>query len=131
MFKIKQIRKCITAASVLLFGGIALNGFAATATFDPTTGIVNLPVVEVLTGGSSTFYSAQLQLSGSELQLVSANPISAASGQRNVFDSDTTAVHIPSVLVGADDYYVKPFKFEKLLERIEAWGDGRQGISGD
>ena len=107
MFKIKQIRKCITAASVLLFGGIALNGFAATATFDATTGIVNLPVVEVLNGGSSAFYSAQLQLSGSELQLVFANPISAASGQRNVFDSDTTAVHIPSVLVGADDYYVK------------------------
>ena len=107
MFKMKQIRKCITAAAALLFSGIAQNGFAATATFDPATGIVNLPVVEVLSDSSSAFYSAQLQLNGSELQLVSASPISAITGQRNVFDSDTTAVHIPSVLVGADDYYVK------------------------
>lgn len=27
---------------------------------------------------------------------------------------------------GADDYYVKPFKFEQLVARIEAWG-GRAG----
>ena len=107
MFKMKQIRKYITAVSALLFGGIALNGFAATATFNSANGVVDLPVVEVLSDGSSAFYSAQLQLSGNELQLVSASPISATTGQRNVFDSETAAIHIPSVHVGAVDYYVK------------------------
>ncbi|OGR69819.1 MAG: hypothetical protein A2089_09615 [Elusimicrobia bacterium GWD2_63_28] len=45
------------------------------------------------------------------------------------YDSEDIKTKI--LAAGADDYYVKPFKFEKLLERIEAWGDGRQGISGD
>lgn len=107
MFEIKQVTKRLTAVTALLLGGFAINGHAATATYNPSTGLVELPVVEVLSGGSSAFYSAQLQLSGSELQLVSAAPIGAATGQRNVFDSDTAAVHIPSVLVGADDFYVK------------------------
>jgi len=39
--------------------------------------------------------------------LIAADPISATTGQRNVFDPATTAVHIPSVGVGADDFYVK------------------------
>lgn len=107
MFEIKQIKKYMAATSAVLLGGFTMNGFAATASFDPASGVVDLPVVEVLSGGSSAFYSAQLQLSGNELQLVSASPVSAATGQRNVFDSDTAAVHIPSVLVGTDDYYVK------------------------
>lgn len=102
-----EFKKYITVASAMLLSGIAVNAHAATATFNPATGVVNLPVVEVLSGSSSAFYSAQLQLSGNELQLVSASPVSAATGQRNVFDSDTAAIHIPSVLVGADDYYVK------------------------
>lgn len=107
MFELKNFKKYITVASAMMLSGIAMNGYAATATFNPATGAVDLPVVEVLSGSSSAFYSVQLQLSGNELQLVSASPASATAGQRNVFDSDTTAVHIPSVLVGADDYYVK------------------------
>ena len=98
-----EFKKYITVASAMLLSGIAVNAHAATATFNPATGVVNLPVVEVLSGSSSAFYSAQLQLSGNELQLVSASPVSAATGQRNVFDSDTAAIHIPSVLVGAED----------------------------
>lgn len=105
-FKSSRIKKLITA-SVALLGSVALNGHAATATFDPASGIVNLPVVEVLSGSTSSFYSAQLQLSGSELQLIAASPIAATTGQRNVFDSDTSAVHVASVTVGADDFYAK------------------------
>lgn len=107
MFELKKIKKYVVAASAMLFSSIAVNSYAATATFNPATGAVDLPVVEVLSGSSSAFYNVQLQLSGNELQLVSASPVSATTGQRNVFDSDTTAVHIPSVHVGVDDYYVK------------------------
>jgi len=106
MFKSGPMKRLI-AVSVALMGSTALNGHAATATFDAASGIVNLPVVEVLSGSTSSFYSAQLQLRGSDLQLIAASPIAAATGQRNVFDSDTSAVHIASVTVGADDFYAK------------------------
>lgn len=107
MFESKQITKRLTAVTALLLSGLAIDSHAATATYNPGTGLVELPVVEVLSGGSSAFYNAQLQLSGNELQLVAASPVGATTGQRNVFDSDTAAVHIPSVLVGSDDFYVK------------------------
>lgn len=107
MFKSNCIIEKLMAASAVLLSTVTLNGYAATATFDPSAGIVDLPVVEVLSGGSSSFYSAKLQLSGSDLQLIAAAPISATKGQRNVFDSDTSAVHIASVGVGADDFYAK------------------------
>lgn len=107
MFKLSHIKEKLITVSTVLLSTAALNGYAATATFDPASGIVDLPVIEVLNGGSSAFYRAKLQLSGNELQLVSADPISAITGQRNVYDSDTVAVHIPSVVVGADDFYVK------------------------
>jgi len=45
------------------------------------------------------------------------------------YDSEDIKAKILSA--GADDYFVKPFKFEKLLARIEAWNGGRQGLSGD
>ncbi len=107
MFKLRHIKEQLITASALLLSVTALNGHAATATFDPASGIVNLPVVEVLSGGSSSFYNAQLQLSGNELQLIAASPIAATTGQRNVFDSDTSAVHIAAVVVGADEFYAK------------------------
>jgi len=107
MFKLNCIKEKLMAASAVLLSTIALNGYASTATYNPSTGIVDLPVVEVLSGGSSSFYNAQLQLSGGELQLIAANPISATKGQRNVFDSETNAVHVPSIVVGADDFYAK------------------------
>ena len=120
MFKSNSIKEKLLAASAVLLSTVTLNGYAATATFDPSAGVVDLPVVEVLGDGSSAFYSAQLQLIEGGLQLVSASPISATTGQRNVFDSDTGAVHIASVGVGADEYYAKlklvpgsnPLRFE-------------------
>lgn len=45
------------------------------------------------------------------------------------YDSEDIKAKI--LAAGADDYYVKPFKFEKLLERIESWGSDRQGLSAD
>ncbi|TXI18704.1 MAG: hypothetical protein E6Q62_06130 [Nitrosomonas sp.] len=106
MYGLKNIKEQLLTTSALLLSGIAFNA-NATATYDPASNTVDLPVVEVLSGGTSSFYSAQLQLVGNELQLVSANPIAATTGQRNVFDSDTSAVHISSVSVGADSYYAK------------------------
>jgi excisionase family DNA binding protein len=42
------------------------------------------------------------------------------------YDSEDIKTKI--LAAGADDYYVKPFKFEQLVARIEAWG-GRGGNS--
>ncbi|MBX3617826.1 hypothetical protein [Nitrosomonas sp.] len=107
MFKLNKIKEKIIITSTIFLCMAASGGYAATATFDPGTGIVDMPVVEVLGAGSSAFYRAQLRLVGDGLELVSADPISAITGQRNVFDPDTSAVHVPSVVVGADDFYVK------------------------
>ena len=107
-----MVRLTKTQTSVSIFSALMLSIYAvnshATATFDPATGIVDMPVVEVLDGASSTFYSAQLQISGDGLQVIAAEPIPSAKGQqRVVFDSATSAVHVPSVTVGADDFYAK------------------------
>ncbi|MBK6617582.1 MAG: hypothetical protein IPG31_04160 [Nitrosomonas sp.] len=107
MFNLHRMKEQSIIASALLLSLTALNSHAATATFDPASGIADFPVVEVLSGGSSAFYSAQLQLIGNELQLIAANSIAATTGQRNVFDSDTSAVHVAAVTVGADEFYAK------------------------
>lgn len=106
MYKLKHIKEQLLTVSAILFSSVAFNA-NATAIYNPATGIVDLPVVEVLGDGSSAFYSAQLQLVEGGLQLVSAKPIAATTGQRNVFDSATSAVHIAAVTVGADSFYAK------------------------
>ena len=107
MIKFNSVKNRLIIASIFLLSIISLKAHAITATFDSATGIADLPVVEVLNGASSTFFSAQLQLTGNELQLISANQTSPATGERNVFDAATNAVHIPSINVGADEFYVK------------------------
>lgn len=107
MFELKRIKSKIITSSAVLLSAIAFNTHAATATYDPATGLVDMPVVEVLGDGASAFYHAQLQLVGGQLQLVSAQPIAAVTGQRNVYDGDTNSVHVQEVEVGADKYYVK------------------------
>lgn len=107
MIKCNSMRNRLLMASIFLFSTISLKANAISATFDPATGIADLPVVEVLSGSSSAFFSAQLQLSGNELQLIGATPISPVTGERNVYDAATNAVHIPSINVGADEFYVK------------------------
>ncbi|MEY3123366.1 MAG: hypothetical protein RI993_2191 [Pseudomonadota bacterium] len=106
---VKKVKYWCAFTSTCLLGWNALSGHAATANFDPATGVANFPVVEVLNGASSEFFSASLGLvNGNELQLISASPIPPAKGQqRNVFDSTTSAVHIPAVALGADEFYVK------------------------
>ncbi len=102
MNKIKQFQTKLQIVTALMLSTVAFNGHAeATASYDPASGIVDLPVVEVLNGASSSFFSAQLQLTGgSELQLISADAGSVTQEQRNVFDGSTGAVHIPSIVVG-------------------------------
>ena len=109
MNKLKPFQTKLQIATALMLSTVAFNGHAAaTASYDPASGIVDLPVVEVLNGSSSSFFSAQLQLTGgSELELISANTGSATQEQRNVFDGTTGAVHIPSIVVGVDDFYAK------------------------
>lgn len=98
----------LTIGVAFLMSMFTPNAHAATANYDPATGIVDFPVVEVLNGTSSSFYSAQLQIVGNELQLIAADVIPAAKGQqRVVFDSATAAVHVPSVVVGAEEFYAK------------------------
>lgn len=103
-----SVKNRLLIATIFLLSAVTLKAHAVTATFDPATGIADFPVVEVLNGASSSFFNAQLQLTGgNELQLISANQIAATTGQRNVFDGATLAVHIPSINVGADEFYVK------------------------
>lgn len=99
----------LAALSAAVLGAISLNTQAATATFNPADNTVDLPVVEVLEGNTSSFFSARLQLvNGNELVLIDAQPIPASKGiQRNVFDSATSAVHVASVVAGPDEYYAK------------------------
>ena len=105
-FENKRAGWAIAAASLL--GMVASNGYAATASYDPATGVVDFPVVEVLDGATSSFFSAKLQVTGNDLQLIAADVIPPAKGQqRVVFDSATAAVHVPSVVVGADEFYAK------------------------
>jgi len=107
MNKFQSFKAKLQIVSTLFLSTIAVN-VHATATFDAAAGIVDLPVVQVLNGASSSFFSAQLRLIGNELELVSAEVGSPVSGeQRNVYDSATGAVHVPSIIVGGDDYYAK------------------------
>lgn len=109
MFRFGNLNARLTAISAAVLSAISFNTQAATATYNPTDNTVDLPVVEVLSGGASSFFSAKLQLvSGNELVLIDAQPISAGKGtERNVFDADTSAVHISSVAAGADEFYAK------------------------
>lgn len=107
MVRLKNRKAGLAIISALMLGMFTSNS-QATANFDPSTGIVDFPVVEVLNGASSSFFSAQLQIAGDVLQLAAADVIPAAKGQqRVVFDSATSAVHVPSVVVGSEDFYVK------------------------
>ena len=42
---------------------------------------------------------------------------------------DSEEIKAKILAAGADDYFVKPFKFEQLIARIEAWGGGSRGLS--
>lgn len=99
----------LTALSAAVLSTISFNTQAATATYNPADSTVDLPIVEVLDGNSSSFYSAKLQLvSDNELILIEAQSIPASKGvQRNVFDSATSAVHVAAVVAGSDQYYAK------------------------
>ena len=99
----------LTAVSLAVLSIFSLNTLAATATYNPADNTVDLPIVEVLDVGSSSFYSAKLQLlNETELVLIEAQPISPVKGvERNVFDSATSAVHVSSVVTGADEYYAR------------------------
>ena len=108
MVRLKNSKLALSILPAMMFGMMTSNVQAASAAFNPATGIVDMPVVEVLNGASSTFFNVQLQIDGNALKLISANPIPATKGQeRVVFDFATTALHVPSIGVGADEFYAK------------------------
>ncbi|MDR4518502.1 MAG: hypothetical protein MRK00_14120 [Nitrosomonas sp.] len=108
MVRLKNKHTGLAVISAFMLGMSATNSFAASATFNPSTRIVDMPVVEVLNGASSAFFDVQLQIDGNALKLISASPIPATkSADRAVFDFATTALHIPSITVGANDFYAK------------------------
>ncbi len=101
----KQTGLSILSAMML---GLASANSQATATFDPATGTVDMPVVQIVDGASTSFFNVQLQIDGGALRLTSANPVSAVQGQeRVVYDTATQALHVPSITVGANEFYAK------------------------
>lgn len=42
---------------------------------------------------------------------------------------DSEDIRTKILAAGADEYFVKPLKFETLIARIEAWNGGRRGLS--
>ena len=109
MTRLSKLNIRLTAITAALMSVFTINAQAATATYNPSDSTVDLPIVEVLDGATSNFFSAKLQLvSGNELVLIDAQPIAPAKNvQRNVYDSATTAVHIASVDAGGAEFYAK------------------------
>ncbi|MCB1985441.1 MAG: hypothetical protein KDF49_08430, partial [Nitrosomonas sp.] len=81
MVRLKNSKLALSILPAMMFGMMTSNVQAASAAFNPATGIVDMPVVEVLNGASSTFFNVQLQIDGNALKLISANPIPATKGQ--------------------------------------------------
>ncbi len=119
MYPVKRSFAAIAANVLLVTGSFALQSeaSAATATYDPSTRIVDIPKVDVLNpnGGAKT-YHAQLKLLEKnpaspffELQLISAGAETPTTEQRVTYDGATISVHFPSVKVGAGaaEYYAK------------------------
>lgn len=109
MTRLSKLNIRLTAITAALMSVFTINAQAATAIYNPSDNTVELPIVEVLDGAASNFFSAKLQLvGGNELVLVDAQPIAPAKNvQRNVYDSATTAVHIASVDAGGAEFYAK------------------------
>ena len=108
MVKLNYNKFTLSILPAVFLGMITSNSQAASAAFNPATGIVDMPVVEVLQGASSSFFDVKLQIDGNALKLISASPIPVTKEQdRVVFDFATTALHVPSIAVGAKEFYAK------------------------
>lgn len=114
-------------ASIVLLAGCAAQAHASSATFDPATGIVDIPVVDVRNGTDVSTFAAQLQLTANgQLQVISGSAIASSLGERVTYFSDTNSVHLPTVeVVGSSDVFyaklsvvpgVEPLTFN--LERL-------------
>ncbi|MDF1584609.1 MAG: hypothetical protein P1P78_15055 [Methyloprofundus sp.] len=94
----------LQAAIAIALSVTAYQANAATATYDPATGVVDIPVVDVLDGAQATTYSAKLQLQGDKLTLIELGNTAAVKGSRVTFDGATNALHFPSVkILGSND----------------------------
>jgi len=93
----------LKAAIAIALSVTAYQASAATATYDPSTGTLDIPVVDVLNGAQATTISAKLQLQGDKLVLASFDNAAAVSGKRVTFDGATNALHFPSVKVLGSD----------------------------
>ncbi|MDF1584539.1 MAG: hypothetical protein P1P78_14695 [Methyloprofundus sp.] len=109
MKKLTKHKRIGALAAICLGTAISTASQAETATFNPATNEVVLPVVEILNGTSSSFVRATLKLvDGGQLEVISTDSIPAAKGQaRNVFDSQTQVLNISAVSALGGEHYAK------------------------
>lgn len=109
--KFRPVNKLRAVVALSMLGG-SMQVQAATATFDPTTNTVDIPVVDVRDGANATSFTAQLRLNNSgQLELVSADIAASKTGERVTYDSATNAVHFPSVeVLGSNDQFYAKLK---------------------
>lgn len=95
----KKLNMLKAAVAMTLAAG-SYQAQAASATYDPVTQVVDIPVVDVRSGSSVTTFTAQLQLTASgQLELISASPVASATGERVTYFQGSNKVHFPTVEV--------------------------------
>ncbi|MDT8405860.1 MAG: hypothetical protein RQ715_01275 [Methylococcales bacterium] len=101
--------KYTAVGSLCVSALLSQTAYAASATFDAASGLVEMPIVELREGTSSQFFSATLRLvEGNQLELVSATPIASGQGQqRNVMFLDNGVVHVNAVEALGAEWYAR------------------------
>jgi len=89
----------LKSAIALAISAGSMQAHAATATYDPATKRVEIPVVDVRDSANFTPYTAILELQGNKLVVVGANSAVAKTGARGTYDTATKTLHLPSVKV--------------------------------
>ncbi len=99
----------LKSAIALAISAGSMQASAATATYDPATQRVEIPVVDVRDSAHFTPYKATLELQGNKLVVVGASGAVAKTGARGTYDTATKTLHLPSVKVlgSNDELYAK------------------------
>ncbi len=100
----------LKAALCSALSGVAIQAQAASATFNPGTGMVTIPVVDVRNGTEVSSFRVALQLNANgQLELREAVPTNTVTGERVTYFADTGNVHFPSVAVegSGDEFYAR------------------------
>jgi len=97
--KLKSVNTLKSTVAMLLAGS-AMQAQAATATYDPATGVVDIPVVDVRGDAGVSTFAAQLKLNANnEFELLSGVNAASKTGDRVTFFTDSAALYFPTVEV--------------------------------